>query len=173
MSSRPCNNALIRRSFGLTLMELLVVIVILAILASAAIPGVEAIARQSQINASRKTIIASWRLALAFAQAQQQPVLWQIRPAPAPEMSPTQILILDSHRETLWESSLTITNLRRREGPRDESASLTLVIYPHGLLNSLTIYWEQGSTTESLVLPPTDAADAQEASSVGADHAAS
>lgn len=156
------NHAFPWRAPGITLVELLVVIVILAILATAAIPAVEVIVRHSQANDSRKTIIASWQLALAYAQAQQQPVLWRIQPAGASSKPASHVLILDAHQETLWTSSLAITNLQVRASDVSlpQPGPVTVTLYPHGLVSKVTLSWEQGGRSESLVLPQASVDDA-------------
>src|SRR5437773_12233951 len=78
-SQGGCSGRHHHRHSGFTLIEILIVLAILGLLASAAVPSVSYTLERGRTHDVEQRLRSSWELARAMALAENQPVLWKMR----------------------------------------------------------------------------------------------
>jgi len=128
-----------RSHYGLTLTELLVVLAVLAAMATAIVPSANYLLAHSQQQNIEQTLKNSRLFAQAAARANQRPVAWQL----ISDDKSAQLTILDADANNLWKTILPTANLRTRVADSgDEKSNVTCIVYPHGLTDPLMLHWE-------------------------------
>lgn len=128
---------------GLTLIELLVVIAILGVLATGIVPSVQALMASARAQDIEARLHASWQLALAIAQAKGKPVVWQAHAAP----TKLELSIRDAQGDPIWSMTLPASKASFFVGNGTQGQSdAALVVYPHGLTQSVAVEWQTVGT---------------------------
>jgi prepilin-type N-terminal cleavage/methylation domain-containing protein len=132
---------------ALTLTEVLVVVALLGMIATGAVPSVQVILSRAKSQDVEQRILSSWQLGIASARAQQRPVRWQLSAEP----DFCQIKILSADDEVLFSTRIQCRNVHwNAEG--DAKRALSCVLYPHGLTDEFKISWDSESGIQQLRL---------------------
>ncbi|HUO09018.1 MAG TPA: type II secretion system protein [Phycisphaerae bacterium] len=144
---------------GLTLVELLVAIAILGVLATGIVPSVQALMAHAQSEDIEARLRTSWQLAIAIAQAQAKPVVWQAHADP----TALQLSICDAQYDPVWSISLPVGNATIFVGDSTQGQSdVRLVVFPHGLTQIVAVEWQTERARQRVSLQDMPPARVQE-----------
>ena len=126
---------------GLTLMELMVVLVILGLLATAIVPSASHLLGQRRLHAVEDQLADSWKLARALAFAQNRPVLYRLEQnSKSITIQIRPISLVNRSEPALRSLRLDGWRMEVEEGPMAvETNRWQVVIAPHGLSQSLKL----------------------------------
>ena len=138
---------------GLTLIELVVVLALLGLIASAVFPSAAYVLNRAREQDAQAILSDSWKLARAMALASNEPVWWQVRQTqdgveitirPASETAARRTLVLRG-----W------TAARPGAGASDsEAAGWRVLLAPHGLAEDVVLTLSRdGAPAIDITLP--------------------
>jgi len=138
------------RHSGLTLIEILIVLAILGLMASAAVPCLSYALERGRMHDVEQRLRSSWELARAMALAENQPVLWTMRQ----DKDGITVTLAAEGGEEARRIELDGCSVSVRSGPSaSRDGSWHVIVPSHGLTEAVELILERHGVQIPICLP--------------------